>query len=534
MTSLGGAGETPRRPFPGLCRTGREPFETGATTMQELLSEFLSAHKSEAFSQTIPALFRQAVRWYPSKTAVQLEEESMTFQELDQASDRLAEYLVERQVQPGEVVACAAGRSVASIAIILGIWKAGAAYVALDPECPEAHNRHCLEAGHVRVSVGIDDFLSAVAAEDPAPQPFPDRSRPDGLALILFTSGSTGTAKGVCLRHANLSASVSNFDVIPFYTTDSFASFSSLLFIASVYDISLCLALGCTLHIVPGHIRRNIRDIAGFYIRNHISVSFLPPHMAAKYIAVDEGSPLRLLLVGSEAPRNLDRRPYTIVNVYASSEACAIISHYDIVDRRQRYPIGKLVPALEGYVVDDQGNPVQLGTVGELWLSGPQLFDCYLDLPGMNARCFAPNPFDSRPGFGRVFKTADMVRQFPDGAFEFVCRRDNMCKVRGFRVELTGTEEVMRAIPGVRDACVTCFTDHGGTNILFGYYQSDRPLDHDAMRKVLGEHLPYYAVPVGLVWTKDFPKTISGKVDRHGFPPPPELDDHKLLAERYH
>lgn len=502
--------------------------------MQELLSEFLSAHKGEAFSQTIPALFRQAARWYPNKTAVQLEAESMTFQELDQASDRLAEYLAGRRVQPGEVVACAAGRSVASIAIILGIWKAGAAYVALDPEYPEAHNRHCLEAGRVRLSVGRGDLLSVLAAGDPARPPFPDRSRPDGLALILFTSGSTGTAKGVCLRHASLSASVSNFDAIPFHSTDRFASFSSLLFIASVYDISLCLSLGCTLHIVPEHIRRNIRALAGFYIKNRISVSFLPPHMAAKYMAVDEGSPLRLLLVGSEAPRNLDRRPYAIVNVYASSEACAIISHYDIVDRRHRYPIGTLVPALEGYVVDDQGRPVRPGAVGELWLAGPQIFDRYLDLPEANARCFAPNPFDGRPGYDRVFKTADMVRQLPGGALEYICRTDHMCKVRGFRVELTGVEEVMRTIPGVWDACVTCFTDHGGTSILFGYYQSAQPLDHQAMRRALGDRLPHYAVPVGLVWTEEFPRTLSGKVNRHGFPPPPELDDHKLLAQRYH
>lgn len=503
--------------------------------MQKLLSEYLSVHKDKAFSQTVPALFRQAAQWYPHKTAVRLEEASVTFQELDLASDRLAEYLVEReQVQPGEVVACAAGRSIASIAIILGIWKAGAAYIALDPEYPEAHNQHCLEAGHVRVSVGSDYLLSAMKAADTDSCPFPDRSRPDGLALILFTSGSTGAAKGVCLRHANLSASVSNFDAIPFHTTDRFASFSSLLFIASVYDIALCMALGCTLHIVPGHIRRNIRDIADFYVRNRISVSFLPPHMASKYMAVDAGSPLRLLLVGSEAPRELDRRPYAIVNVYASSEACAIISHYNIVDRRSRYPIGELVPALKGYVVDDQGRQVPAGETGELWLSGPQIFDCYLDLPDANARCFAPNPFDSRPGYDRVFKTADMVRRLPDGAFEYVCRRDHMCKVRGFRVELTGVEELMRTIPGVRDACVTCFTDPGGTKILFGYYQSDRPLNHSAIRQALGACLPHYAVPVGLVRIKDFPRTLSGKVNRHGFPPPPELGDHKLLAQLYY
>lgn len=503
--------------------------------MQELLSEYLSAHKKEAFSKTIPALFQQAAQWYPDKMAVRLEGVSMTFRELDLASDRLAKYLVEReQIQPGEVVACSAGRSTASIAIILGIWKAGAAYVALDPECPESHNRYCLEAGHVRLNVGSDYLLSVMAAEDTEPQPFSDRSRPDGLALILFTSGSTGAAKGVCLRHGNLSASVSNFDAIPFHTTDCFASFSSLLFIASVYDISLCLALGCTLHIVPGQIRRNIRDIAAFYIKNHISVSFLPPHMAAKYMAVDEGSPLRLLLVGSEAPRNLDCRPYTIVNVYASSEACAIISHYNITDRRPRYPIGELVPALKGYVMDDQGHPVPPGEQGELWLSGPQIFDCYLDLPDANARCFAANPVDSGPGYDRAFKTADIVRQLPDGTFEYVCRRDHMCKVRGFRVELTGVEEVMRTIPGVRDACVTYFTDSGGTNILFGYYQSDQPLDHGLMRKALEERLPRYAVPVGLVQIKDFPKTLSGKVNRHGFSQPPELEDHKLLVKLYY
>ncbi len=502
--------------------------------MEGLLSDYLSKNKELMKQETIIQLFHRAVEWYPDKIAVQDEEKNITFQQLEWASNKVAKYLSEVEgIKPDDVVGCSAKRRLSFVILILGIWKTGAAFVAIDKECPEEHIQYCLDAGKVNLNIG-SSFLRKVEEYYSYEQViYEDKSEANTLALILFTSGSTGKAKGVRLLHSNIAASVSNFDVIPFYSTDKLASFSNFLFIAAVFDITVSLAIGITLYIVPDDIRKNISEVARYYCEHKITVSFLPPHMAMKYMAVDEGSPLRMLLVGSEPPRNLEKRKYDIVNVYAASEACAIISRYNITDHRSHYPIGTIVPALRGYVVDDQGKETEIGEEGELWLSGQQIFDSYLNLPELNKKRFQENPFTQEKGFERVFKTADIVKKLPDGTLEYVCRKDNMCKIRGFRVEIAGVEEVMLQIPEIIAACVTWFTDKGGTNILFGYYVSNQVLDHKYIRDELGKKLPYYAIPTGLVQVDAFPKKESGKTDRKGFPPPKELNDHKLLSKVY-
>lgn len=500
--------------------------------MKPMLSDILTADPSCFFTETPVALFRRAVQCYPDKEAVRGFGGSMTYRQLEEHSNALAARLIHQEkLIPGELVAFSVGRSPEALVAILGIWKAGGAYVAIDPMCPPEHNRRCLEAGSVRVK--IDRAYLEKALTENAGAPPVDRSEMGNLALIIFTSGSTGTPKGVRLLHSCVSASVSSFSALSLRSSDVFASFSSLVFIAALYDIAVSLCLGCTLCFVPEEIRRDIHRVADFYIRQQISVTFLPPHMACKYIELDEASPLRLLLVGSEPVRNLKPRSYDIINVYASSEACAVISHYRINDQRHNYPIGQLMPALRGYIAGEDGQQVPDGQVGELWLSGPQLFDGYLDLPEVNRERIVPNPFEANNSrYAKVFKTADMVRQV-NGVLEYVCRKDNMYKIRGFRVEASGVELCLLRYPGIREACVVCFTDAGGTNILFGYFLADTRIDHHSLRAWMARELPHYAIPSGLVQMDRFPHTLSGKVDRRGFQPPKELNDHKQLEKLY-
>ncbi len=502
--------------------------------MLGLLSDYLSDHKGEFVSRTVIGLFQQASRWYPDKDAVCLDSTHITYSMLDRSSDQLAHYLTEYEhIGPGDIVAVVTGRNMDTPAIVLGIWKTGAAYMILDRCCPESHNKNCIRSVNARICIDHDYFINAISSCGQC-FAFEDRSRSHQLALVLFTSGSTGKPKGVRILHSNLAASVSNFDCLPLRSDDTFASFAKLLFIAAVYDFCSCLSLGCTFRMVPSSICKNIQALAAFYIQNNITATFLPPHMATKYIEIDQGSTLRLLLVGSEVTRNLKKRPYEIVNIYASSEAIAAISHYNIQDARSSYPIGKLVPALKGYVMTEDGTPASIGQNGELWISGAQICDGYLNLPEVNMDRFAPNPFETAPPFQRVFKTCDIVRILPDGNMEYIGRKDNMFKIRGFRVEPSGVERYMLEFPHISEACVTCFTDNGGTSILFGYFIADEKIDHKALRTFLQERIPYYTIPTGFIQTDTFPRTLSGKVDRHGFLPPPELDDHKKLAVLYY
>ncbi len=511
-----------------------------------ILSEILEQNTSLFSENTVVGLFRIAASWYPDKTAVSDSHSSLTYRELDAASDRLAAYLLcheklayacrkgsDDAPSSEEIIAVSIDRSPEAVIAVLGIWKAGAGCMALDAQCPKVLTQRRLALAHTHVIID-SAYLARALREQPGCPSGVDLSTPDRTAMIIFTSGSTGEPKGVRLLHANIAASIRSFRVLPLYSTDIYASFASLVFVAALYDIAVCLTLGCTLVFVPDDIRRDIRRIAQFYIKEQISVSFLPPHMACKYMDVDAGSPLRLLLVGSETVRNLRKRPYEIVNVYASSEACAIISTYKVREAADTYPIGTPVPGLHAFLLSEDGLPAAEGETGELWISGPQVFHGYLNLPALNRERFRPNPFDKgTAGFEKMFRTGDLARR-ENGQLIFAGRKDSMYKIRGFRVEGEAVERAILSCPEIKEAAAVCHTDNRGARILFAYFSADHIVDHRNLRDFLAARIPYYEIPTGLIQLPALPRTLSGKIDRHAFQPPAEIDDYKLVKKLYY
>lgn len=499
--------------------------------MSERWSDVLIRHPDLFQNNSIIGLFRLAADYRPDQTAVVDEKSRLTYRELELKSNQAARGLSEAGAQPGEIIAVRTGRSAEAVIACLGIWKIGCACLFVDSECPEYRNRECMEECQVRITADCDFIRRALDCQpDAAVDEVGDRDR---LAVIVYTSGSCGKPKGVQLSQANVAASAANFPEIGFNSDDRYCCFANLMFVAAVYDISTALSIGATLYLIPGGIRRNIREIAGYYREHGITVTFLPPHMAMKYIAIDQESPLRILLSGSEPVRNLDRRPYELINVYASSEACALISYYRIRDSRKWYPIGRVVSGLRYYIVDEEGKQAAENETGELWISGPQVTRGYRNMPELNSERFCPNPFCREAPWERVFKTGDMVKLGGDGELIYCGRRDNMVKIRGFRVELAGVEQCIIRYPGIREVCCIAHRDSGGTNLLFCYYCSDQEIDHGKLRQYLKDYLPYYMIPSALIRCAGFPRTLSGKVDRRAFIPPPELDDHKRIEELY-
>lgn len=499
--------------------------------MSERWSERLIKNFDMFQNNSVIGLFRQVVSWQPDKAALVTESSELTYRELEQKSNQVANALLEQGVKAGEIIAVETGRTAESIIAFLAVWKVGCAYLYIDSECPEHRTKECLCECSVNVVV-TNDFVQQ-ALERAEDMPVEEAGNRERLAVVVYTSGSSGKPKGVRLLQRNITASVSNFPEIGFNSDDRYACFASLMFVAAVYDISLALSIGATLYLVPESIRKNIRELASYYRRNDITVTFLPPHMAMKYMEYDENSPLRILISGSEAVRNLKKRAYQIVNVYASSEACAIISHYTIKDSRKEYPIGKLAGNLRAWIVDSDGKPVSKGEMGELWISGAQISPGYLNMPELTNERFFANPFTQEKSFETIFKTGDMVRMDEENNLVYCGRADNMVKVRGFRIELAGIEERMLHYSGIKEVCCTVHKDNGGTNLLFGYYISEQDIDHEAFRTYLSEYLPFYMIPIGLIRCSEFPRTWSGKVDRKKFEPPKELDDHKKIAVLY-
>ena len=465
-------------------------------------------------------------RWaeaHPQQTAVVSEGQRLTYQELNRRSSVLAAYLLEQGIHREDIVGIATGRSAETVVAILGIWKAGAAYVYL--------NNHILK--DCRCPLVLNHARMEQAMETPDPG-YLDFSAPDSLALVVYTSGSTAAPKGVMLEHRAVYQMAINQAFMAVRPEDHYCIFASFSFVASVSDLVGSLIGGATCYIIGEAYRRDIHKLEQYLLDEEITICFLPPHMAIKLTGeTPPGLSLRLLLVGSDCVHNLHSDQFRILHVYGATEAGSLIAHYPITEKRSSYPVGKLNPSLRGYIVDEAGKLVPKGEAGELWLSGPQISRGYVGLRESTAATYALNPFTQEEGYQRVLKTADIVREDEHGDLIYVARKGRMYKIRGFRVESRAVEQSLLQYPGLTEAVVLAFPDSGGTNILCGYYTATTAIGPKELKAYLRERLPYYMVPTCMFQLEHFPINVNNKIDRKQLRPPAELDDHKYLEQPY-
>ncbi|MGD8827838.1 MAG: amino acid adenylation domain-containing protein, partial [Gammaproteobacteria bacterium] len=505
---------------------------------------------------TLHERFRQRAREFPEHVAVAAENGSLTYGELDRLSDALAYRLIDRGVESDDIVGLCLERSVELIVGILGILKAGAAYLPLDPGYPDERLALMIEDAGVRLAVANPDDAARLGIEIIAPiggeHPSDARAaaawrRPGeggDTAYLIYTSGSTGRPKGVRVSHHN---AVRLFDVCRGWlkprAIDAWSMFHSFAFDFSVWEIWGALLHGGRLEIVPQRLTRSPELFHEWLRDRQISVLSQTPSAFRQLVAVDEEAAadldyLRLIVFGGEALDYAGLRKWIerhgqdvprLVNMYGITETTVHVTYRpvslaDTIDPSGS-PIGWPLPDLYVLLMDADGHPVPPGVAGEMWVGGDGVALGYLNRPELNEERFVPDPFSRDPEC-HVYRSGDYARRLPNGELSYLGRKDHEVKIRGFRIDLGEVTAALRAAAGGADAVVVARDSAGGTRRLIGYVVGDGSEGSEqTLRERVSRLLPAHMVPARVLSIAEIPLTANGKTDTRALPDPGRVDE---------
>ena len=482
---------------------------------------------------TIPAMFAEQVSRSPAAVALRCGDRSVTYQELDAAAKRLARLLISRGVGPGCYVALLMERSAEAIAAMLGVLKAGAGYVAIDPGLPDARMQFVLSdaapvavittAGlrprldelHVMV-IDVEEALEYSDAELPTPT-----ATPGDIAYLIYTSGTTGIPKGVAITHDSLTRLVASMDPGLVGPDHVWAQSHSLAFDFSVWEIWSALLSGARLVMVPDAAVRSPDELHDLVVAEQVTVLTQTPSAAG--MLSPQGLESVALILGGEAcsAEVVDRWApgRLMVNAYGPTETtiAASMSAPLVADAAAgAAPIGSPVAGAALLVLDGWLRPVAPGVVGELYVAGSVVGVGYWRRSGLTASRFVACPFGS-PG-ARMYRTGDLVSWGADGQLRYLGRADDQVKIRGYRIELGEIQAALAVQDGVEQAAVIVREDRPGDRRLVGYITGTA--DPVSLRTTLAEGLPGHMVPVAIMAIDALPLTVSGKLDTRALPAP--------------
>ncbi|WP_167355675.1 amino acid adenylation domain-containing protein [Streptomyces atriruber] len=511
-----------------------------ATDRSRVLEEWNATAVSHP-DTLVPGLFAAHAQNSPDVVAVRCGVEAVSYGELEVRANRLARRLVCAGVGFESRVGLCLPRGVGMVVAELAVWKAGGAFVPLDPEYPADRLSFMVGDSGARVVVGVGESLAEVSVgdarvvlldEDGTVSAESDASlgvrlSPDQLAYVIYTSGSTGRPKGVAVAHggvANLAAAMRPvLGVGVGVTVLQFASFS---FDAAVLDVAVTLSGGGTLAVASAGERAEPAALADMIEAAGVTTASVVPSLLTM---LDPGSVTGVenWILGAELmTAGLASRWTTqarVWNTYGPTEATVMATAGPVDEniRSQDRPpaIGRPLDNVRTYVLDGFLHPVPVGATGELYVAGPGVARGYVGRPGVTAERFVACPFAG--GGERMYRTGDLARWAADGQLSFVGRADEQVKVRGFRVEPGEVEAALAAHPGVRQAVVIAREDRPGDKRLVGYVVPETPdLEIQSVHDHLAKALPDYMRPASVVILETMPLTSNGKVDRGALPRP--------------
>ena len=505
--------------------------------------------------QCIHQLFDAQVERTPDALAVVYKDERLTYRELNHRANQVAHYLRARGVGPEVLVGICLKRSVEMVIASLGVLKAGAAYLPLDPTYPRERLSFLLEDSGISLLITHRQFvenlsdqkleiipLECVAQE--SGESGENNATAENLAYVIYTSGSTGWPKGVEISHRSLLNLVrwhqSAFEV----THDDRASvLASVGFDAAVWETWPYLTAGAGLHLPDDITRLSPEELRDWLVSKEITIGFLPTVLAERIMALEwpANTALRILLTGAETLRHYPstKLPFKVVNNYGPTE-CTVVATSGLVPTgvcSNGLPtIGRPITNTRVYILDEELQQVPAGVAGELHIGGAGVARGYLRRADLTVEKFIPDPFSNQFG-ARLYKTGDVARYLPNGEIVYRGRIDDQIKMMGYRIEPNEIVAVLDRHPLVKTSVVIAREDGNSEKRLVAYVvlnSESQPPAAD-LRRFLANELPAYMVPAVFVLMRSLPLTEHGKIDRRALPAPDSentLRDEPFIAPR--
>ncbi|HLL65855.1 MAG TPA: amino acid adenylation domain-containing protein [Micromonosporaceae bacterium] len=501
--------------------------------------------------RTVPERIAAQCAATPDAVAVRFADHELTYAEFDRRTNRLAHHLISLGIGANDIVAVFADRSIELVEMIIGIAKAGAAYLPLDPVYPTQRLAFLLDdtaARAVLTQRHLADRLPATACPvirldadradlERSPDTAPGvRPAPDHLSYVIYTSGSTGNPKGVMVEHAAIRNRLQWMQrEYPIGVGDTVLQKTPATFDVSVWEFFWPLMVGARMVLARPDGHRDNAYLVDLIRAERVTTIHFVPAMLRYFLAAGHAAEatdlVRIFCSGEALSADLRDRCFATLpqvelhNLYGPTEAAVDVTYWQCLPEHTEpaVPIGRPIANIRCYILDPAGRPVPVGVDGELHLAGIGLARGYLNRPELTAEKFVPDPFDGT-GTGRMYRTGDVVRWRPDGAIAFLGRNDDQVKLGGQRVELGEIEAALIEHPRVTGAAVVSHRpDDSGIPVLVAYVTGFRAADRQQEKELLDfvqQRLPIQLVPTSVTFLDAFPQTTSGKLDRKRLPKP--------------
>lgn len=519
-------------------------FENPATPLKDinylsdqeelkLLHEFNDTWKPFDLKDTVLDLFKIQVEKTPQDVAVVFNDTTLTYQELDVASTKVANHIIEEyNIERNDIVGIELNRNEWMIVAILGVLKSGAAYVPINPSLPLERKTHIQEDTNIKLLVtetsfmfDLDYFDGDVFAIDVEydtlenTKPIEDRVSSKDLAYVIYTSGSTGIPKGVMVEHKSFLSSI-------LLRNDYYLNLKSMLaitpfsFDASVGILWNSLTTGAEYHILDEDSIKNPSYVVNYIKENNVELLCSTPSFYSFVLKDSEfkNTSLKRVITGGESfsttlvTKHFETHPNSkLFNEYGPTENTIWTTVKEIKEDYKRNVIGKPLNNNKIFLLNEDMELVPLGAKGEIFIGGENLAKGYLNSSELTSKRFISNPFNEEEV---LYRTGDFGKWTTNGEIEFIGRQDNQIKVRGFRVELGEIENQIQAKNDIEEVAVIASKDGNGQNELIAFLVSKKEQNLKDLKDFLQEKLPEYMVPAKYIQIEKFPLSINGKVDK--------------------